>query len=142
MKIVLACLISLCHYSYALPIKTLYFSTHKTLKVEIAQNDKDRAQGLMFREKLPEGQGMLFVFSQPQRMSFWMKNTFIPLTIGFFDAKRKLIETIDMKPAQGPIKDENLPHYESSQPAVYALEVPQGWFVKNHIKPGTTFLLK
>jgi uncharacterized membrane protein (UPF0127 family) len=56
-----------------------------SFSVEIADDEAERAQGLMFRESLARGAGMLFVYPKPQTAAFWMKNTFIPLDIIFFD---------------------------------------------------------
>jgi uncharacterized membrane protein (UPF0127 family) len=110
---------------------------NQTLKVEIADDDKKRAQGLMNRTKLDEGRGMLFIFSQEQPLSFWMKNTLIPLTIGYFDKNQTLFQTVDMSPAS-PM-DVVPPSYPSSRPGKYALEVPKGWFAKHKIAPGASF---
>lgn len=122
------------------------FSTQKlklgtqTLKVEIADTQELSSRGLMFRHKLPENQGMLFIFEGEQPRSFWMKNTFIPLSIGFFNSKKVLVDIQDMEPAKSEM-DQNPKSYLSRSPAQYALEVNQGWFQKNKIKLGDRFEL-
>lgn len=130
------------HFAATAEVKTLVFSNGKKIKVEIASTPEEKAKGLMYRTSLPENSGMLFIFPYEQKLSFWMKNTYIPLTIGFFDSKFKLLETKDMQPHLGPVPDDKLPHYESARVAKYALEMQLGWFAKNKIKPGVTFRLQ
>ncbi len=67
------------------------------IDVEIAETPEQHNQGLMNRDKLPENQGMLFVFQSPEIRSFWMKNTFIDLSIGYFDKNKVLFQVLDMK---------------------------------------------
>lgn len=105
----------------------------ETLSVEIADTQEKSAQGLMFRKELPEGTGMLFIFPDEKPRGFWMKNTFIPLSIGFFNAKKELIDIQDMAPAASSVQV-SFPTYESKGPAQYALEVPKGWFAKHRIR--------
>lgn len=119
--------------------RNVVFSNGSRLTVEVAQTDMQRSQGLMNRTSLPQGQGMLFIFPQEQVLSFWMKNTLLPLSIGFFNKKKTLLEIQDMEPSVGPVRDENLPRYVSRDPTMYAIEVPRGWFAAKKIKPGATF---
>lgn len=105
------------------------------LTVEIADTPEKTSRGLMFRQKLDEGTGMLFIFPDEEIRSFWMKNTFIPLSIGFFDSGKKLVDIQDMKPVKSELES-NPPSYLSAAPARYALEVPKGWFKKKKIKLG------
>ncbi|MCG6139647.1 DUF192 domain-containing protein [Leptospira mtsangambouensis] len=99
----------------------------RVLKLEIANTPSTRATGLMYRTKLGEDEGMLFVFPRPDFLSFWMKNTLIPLSIGYFSEDMRLLESFDMKPNQ----TEEV--YNARKPAMYALEVNQGWFAKHKI---------
>lgn len=98
------------------------------LSVEIAQKDEDLQRGFMYRKHIPEGTGMLFVFEKDQMLSFWMKNTFVPLSIAYIDSQGVIREIFDMQPL-------SLDSVQSSGLVRYALEVPQGWFAKNNIVP-------
>jgi uncharacterized protein len=102
------------------------------LNVQIADTPKKRDKGLMFVEKLPENEGMLFVFSGETYGGFWMKNTFIPLSIAFLDSDGKILKTLDMMPC----KEDFCPTYDPELTYHYALEVNLGWFEKNQIKEG------
>lgn len=104
------------------------------LKVEIAQDEETRMHGLMYREDMPEDEGMLFVFSEQRILSFWMRNTFIPLDIAFINTEGLIVDIKRMEPL-----DESR-QYISLAPALYALEVNAGWFEKNKIKIGSEVL--
>ncbi|MEZ4871383.1 MAG: DUF192 domain-containing protein [Bdellovibrionales bacterium] len=106
-----------------------------SLQVEVAKTPAERATGLMNRTVLKNGEGMLFVFEGNQTRSFWMKNTFIPLSIGFFDTKGVLVDMQDMEPVTSVLQTQ-IPQYRSRKPAKYALEVPRGWFSKVGIQLG------
>jgi uncharacterized membrane protein (UPF0127 family) len=108
----------------------------RVLLVEIADTPAKRSTGLMYRKSLGKNEGMLFVYPEEDFLSFWMKNTFIPLSIGFFDKNGVLLETYDMRPNQ------TLETYESRKKAIYALEVNQGWFRENGIAPGAVLILE
>jgi uncharacterized membrane protein (UPF0127 family) len=111
----------------------------KEIEVEIADNDAKRSQGLMNRKTLLENHGMLFTFDSPEVLIFWMKNTLIPLSIGYFDAQKKLVTILEMRPGRADASDASLPRYSSRVPALYALEMPTNWFKKNHIELGAQF---
>ena len=91
-------------------------------------------------KSLPEDKGMLFIFEHEHSLGFWMKNTLIPLSIGFFDAKQRLIDIQEMKPASS-LMEREVPTYQSSGPALYALEMNEGWFKKHKIKVGARLQL-
>ena len=111
-----------------MPEITLTINGQK-LTAEVAANNPERMQGLMHRRMMPEGRGMLFVFTDVAAHAMWMKNTFIPLSVAFVDVNGVITNIEDMKP-----------HTEDSHPAVkpvrYALEMNLGWFAKRGIKAG------
>jgi uncharacterized membrane protein (UPF0127 family) len=80
----------------------------------------------MFREKLEGDEGMIFVYGKEEYLTFWMKNTRIPLSIAFLDKNGKIVDIQDMVPF-------SLQTHVSAFPAQYALEVNQGWFKQNGI---------
>jgi hypothetical protein len=100
------------------------------LTAEIADTPQASENGLMFRDSLPEDRGMLFIFEQPEKASFWMKNTKIPLSIAYIDSAGKILEIKSMNPL-----DETLVLSKSDQVA-YALEVNQCWFARHGISSG------
>jgi len=101
------------------------------VRVEVADTEPERELGLMGRTALPEDRGMLFVFDEEQELSFWMKDTLIPLSVAFMDSGGRIVDIQDMKPL-----DDDPPHYVSAEPAQYALEVNQGFFEERGIKVG------
>jgi len=105
------------------------------LSVEIAHTPETRACGLSKRKSLAEDTAMLFVFRDARQRTFWMKDTFIPLSIAFLDEAGKILRIHTMQ------SDQTGTTYPSVQPARYALEVNQGWFRLHHIKPGDTVQL-
>jgi uncharacterized membrane protein (UPF0127 family) len=100
------------------------------VKVELARTPLERERGLMFRDKLEGGHGMLFLFEKPQKLSFWMKNTYIPLDMIFMDEQKRVVfveenaEPHTLGP-RGPSEDTQ-----------YVLEVPGGWARAHGVAPG------
>jgi uncharacterized protein len=99
------------------------------LSAEIAKTDVERERGLMFRTSLPEGTGMLFVFDQDEQLSFWMKNTKLPLSIAFIASDGTVRQIEDMVP-------ESLATTQAERSCRYALEVPKGWFGRAEVRVG------
>ena len=110
------------------PTRTLTIRDQK-LEVEIASTPQTRALGLMNRFSLRTDHGMLFVFETPQPLAFYMKNTYVPLSIAFVDARGRILNIEDMRPL-----DEST-HWSKGQ-ALYAIEMRQGWFASKGIGPG------
>jgi len=100
-----------------------------TILAEIARTPDERAQGLMYREELPDGTGMLFVFEDVQVRSFWMANTYVSLDIAYMNVSYVIVDIQQMEPL---VTDS----YPSVAPAMFALEVPQGWFAEHHVVVG------
>jgi uncharacterized membrane protein (UPF0127 family) len=100
-----------------------------TVQAEVARTPEERERGLMYRESLAKGTGMLFVFPEAQYRSFWMKDTFIPLDIAFLDADLRIVDILPMEPR-------DTDPTASSRPAMFALEVPRGWFAEEGIAVG------
>lgn len=115
---------------------TLYFlskvnnDTLRTIDIEFATNDKERAQGLMDRKSMTDDQGMLFIFPAAREQSFWMKNTYISLDIIYLDAHK---EIVSVQKYTTPLSEESLPSFKKAQ---YVLEVNAGFCDKYHIAYG------
>ena len=112
-----------------LPTTAISIKGHP-LTVELATTPIARGCGLSHRDNLPKNRGMLFIFSDLQPRYFWMKDTFIPLSIAYLDKSGRIFNIQDMVPLQTDKR------YPSSQPAVYALEVNQGWLRSHGIEVG------
>jgi len=104
-----------------------------TFTVEVARTPEEQRQGLMFRKKMAEDRGMLFPYGRDRRLTFWMKDTLIPLSIAFISSDGVIKEIYDMEPL-------SLRDIVSTQSVRYALEVNQGVFEANGIKPGDTII--
>jgi len=111
-----------------LPLVELTIGKAK-LKAEVAADNNTRTVGLMNRFSLQPDHGMLFVFAQSQPLAFWMKNTYVPLSIAYIDSQGTILNIVDMKP-----HDEST--YPSAGAALYALEMKQGWFKDRGIVAG------
>ncbi len=101
----------------------------REIRVEVAKTPEERSHGLMGRKYLGKEEGMLFIFETEDRHGFWMKDTFIPLSIAFIDKNGRIVWITDMKPL-------TLDSHVPPQPILYALEMNKGWFSSRGIKLG------
>jgi len=124
--IILFLIISSCHRKMD---KVTLSINGRPLVVEVAFTEKQREKGLMFRKQLPWNEGMLFVFEEENYLSFWMKNTTIPLSIAFVDKQGKVTDIFIMEP-------NSLKPVTSSQPCMYAIEANRGFFLESGLKVG------
>ncbi len=118
----------------ALPIAkvtlTDAFKGSHVVESEVCATATARTRGMMWRTSLDAGKGMLFVFPQEQPLSFWMRNTLIPLDMIFIGKDLKVTGVV----ANAEPKTMNSRH--AGGPAMYVLEVPGGWAEKAGIQPG------
>ena len=98
--------------------------------MRLAVHEKERQHGLMNVTAMAESEGMLFLWTAPQRMSFFMRNTRVPLDIGFFDPAGALREIYPMYPG---VED---PVVATSSNLQFALEMNHGWYARHGVKPG------
>jgi uncharacterized membrane protein (UPF0127 family) len=99
------------------------------IDAQVAHTNDQRATGLMHRKEMPQHEGMLFVFEQPSRQCFWMKNTLLPLSVAFLADDGTVVNVEEMKP-------QTLDSHCSVQPVRYVLEMNKGWFARKGVKPG------
>ena len=100
------------------------------IDAQVAATPEQRQTGLMHRKNMPQHEGMIFVFDQPAKQCFWMKNTLIPLSAAFLSDDGTIVNIEDMKPLV-------LDGHCSTQPVRYVLEMNKGWFAKKGIKAGS-----
>lgn len=100
------------------------------IDAQVASTPEQQSTGLMFRQEMPQHEGMLFVFPNPSRLCFWMKNTLIPLTAAFIADDGTVVNLADMKP-------QTTDSHCADKPVRFVLEMNVGWFAKKGIKAGS-----
>jgi uncharacterized membrane protein (UPF0127 family) len=110
-------------------LKIPLYINNREISVEVAKTTEERAHGLMGRKDLGKDEGMLFIFETEGHHGFWMKDTYVPLSIAFIDKEGRIVRITDMKPR-------TLESHIPPQPILYALEMKKDWFSKNGIKVG------
>lgn len=118
------------HAQPRLQTMKLFVGMHE-VTAELALKPVEIMTGMMWRTNMPDGEAMLFVFGNADQRSFYMKNTIVPLSVAYIDPEGVIQEIHDLHPrveASVPSRSENIQ---------FVLEVPQGWFAKKQIVPGT-----
>ena len=100
-----------------------------TVRAEVARTSEERGRGLMFRDAVPDGTGMLFVWDTEGERSLWMRNTLVALDVAFIDRNFRIVDIQQMEPETTDIHD-------GASPAMFVLEVRQGWFAEKGITVG------
>ncbi|WP_101103628.1 DUF192 domain-containing protein [Macromonas bipunctata] len=99
------------------------------IQAQVAATPEQRSTGLMWRQAMPQHEGMLFVFERPAVQCFWMKNTLLPLTAAFVADDGRIVNLADMQPRS------EISHC-SKEPVRFVLEMNQGWFAGRHLGAG------
>ncbi len=102
----------------------------RTVRLQLAVLMPEMQRGLMERRELGADDGMIFVYTKPERLSSWMLTTPLPLDLGFFDAAGELKEIYPLLPF------DEAPVASRSDRLQFALEMNQGWYARNGVRPG------
>lgn len=108
-----------------------------TVRAEVMTHDKDMMRGMMFRDSLPEGNGMLFIHPAPGKYAYWMYQVKVPLDIIWMDARGRVVEIVENAPPCKAAASEcmNLKH-GGNQEAMVVLELPGGYGRKHGVAIG------
>lgn len=115
--------------------RTILFPRGTKIDAEVADTPERRSVGLMFREHLRAGAGMLFIFSEPHPYRFWMKNCKFPIDMIWLNRQKEIVYISENTP---PCKSDPCPHYgPTDRDALYVIEVAAGFAKKEQLKLGT-----
>ena len=124
---------------WATPRGEVIFPDQTRVSVEIADTDERRQRGLMFRERLAPGEGMIFLFDEPGSHPFWMKNTLIPLDMIWLGPDEHIVWIAHSVP---PCKADPCPSYGHEGVALYVVEVVSGFAKQHGLRVGDKLTLK
>jgi len=122
------------------PIQIQSDSATIDIKVELAVTPEDKSLGLMYRENLKEGRGMLFIYEKSSPVSFWMKNMLISIDMIFIGEDLEIKHIAHNVPPCPP-EETRCPTYRPPVPVKYVLEVPSGYSEKNEVNVGDRVVL-
>ena len=111
-----------------------------SVQAEVMMNETDMARGMMFRDKFPEGRGMLFIHSSPNKYPYWMYQVKLPLDIVWMDRQKRVVEIVEnAPPCTGKASEcQASGTYGGNEVAMYVLELPGGYARKHNVAKGQT----
>jgi uncharacterized membrane protein (UPF0127 family) len=120
------------------PYAEVQIDTHPRINLRLARTEQERETGLMYVDSMPQDDGMLFVYTAPSTESYWMYHTLIPLSIAWIDKDGTIVDIQDMARLSNPsdVQEAGRTIYTPAAPYWYALEVNEGWFVRNGVGVG------
>ena len=101
----------------------------RRIAVELARTPEQQTLGMKYRKTLGEDEGVLFVFPRDRNLAFYMKDTYVPLSIAFIRSDGVIANIARMEPRT------TMTH-RSRSPCRYAIEMPQGWFAAHGVNEG------
>jgi uncharacterized protein len=107
------------------------------VKAEVMMNPTDMARGMMFRDKFPEGRGMLFIHGSEDNHRYFMYQVKIPLDMVWMDKNRRVVEMAENVPPCKTAKASECPTYGGERQSMFVLELPAGYGRKHGIREGT-----
>jgi uncharacterized protein len=116
-------------------VRTVRFPNGKTVRAETMITPEDLARGMMYRDSLPAGRGMLFIHPQPGPVSYWMYNVRIPLDLVFMNPQRRIVH-IERGAPPCRVQASDCPRYSPAAPVQFVLELPAGDADRFGLKPG------
>jgi uncharacterized protein len=105
-----------------------------SVRVEVARTEAERERGLMFREAVPDGTGMLFVFPRPEIQGVWMQDTYVALDAAFLDESAIVLGIEPLEPGDTTVK-------YSESPVMFVLETPRGWLARHGVVVGDSAVI-
>jgi uncharacterized membrane protein (UPF0127 family) len=108
------------------------------VRAEVMTNRIDMARGMMFRDSLPEGEGMLFIHGTPNKFSYWMYQVKIPLDIIWMDARGTVVEMSENTPPCPSKSASECPNFGGNKDSLVVLELPGGYARKHGVVLGQT----
>jgi len=121
-----------------LSLQVITLPDGRQIRAEVMIKPEEMTRGMMYRDALPQGRGMLFIHSQPAPYRYWMSNVKVPLDIVFMDSSRQIVEICADTPPCTTAKKEDCPVYGGHHYEQYVLELGAGEAKRLGLQKGQT----